>query len=133
MIYIFFALFFVIELVDAWQSRSIRKLVGKYMLWFWLSIFITFVIVTRRLLIPEESVRYVIIDLICSMLGTFSFAVYMLLRGTLTVFRLSREGEQHPTCLAIKKWGQRPFWLCFFVAVMTLFSYSGRLYALLVF
>lgn len=131
MAYIFFSLFFVVELVAAWQLRSFKRLVDKNMLWFWLSIFFSFVVMTRGIVIPEDSIRFMIIGLTCSMFGTFSFTVYVIFRGIPTVFRISREGEQHPTCLTLNKLTQHPLWVYFAIAVMTLLSYSERLYNLL--
>lgn len=122
----------LVESVNAWRLKSIRNFVGKYTLCFWLSAFLIVMstICQRAISEPEGSVFLMVVSLTLGMLGTFFLTVYLLFRGMLVLFKISGEGEQHPTCLTIKRLIQRPLLAYCLIVGLTLLCYVGPIYSI---
>ena len=117
MVYFFYIFFFVIELLNSWRSRSWRRLVDRPVFWLWLSVSLSIIIVICRIAMPKDSVFYMVGSLGFSMLGAFSLTAYIISRGLLILFKISGEGEQHPTCLTIRKLMRHPVLVYFLIFV----------------
>ena len=131
-----YGFFILIELFNAWRSRSnrvLRVLIDKDMIWFWLSVSFFLTSIFYQIAIRDDSVFSMIVTCVLNFSFTFPLLAYLLFRGTLVVFNVSGEGNQHPTCLAIRKLTQRKLLTYCLLFGMTLFSHAGYIYVMLVF
>ena len=127
-----YGLFILIELFNAWRSRSNRVLIDKYMIWFWLSVSFFLTSIFYQIAIRDDSVFSMIVTFVLSFSITFSLLAYLLFRGILVMFNVSGEGNQHPTCLAIRKLTQRKLLTYCFISGITLFTHAGYIFVILV-
>ena len=127
-----YGLFILIELFNAWRSRSYRGLIDKYMIWFWLSVSFFLTNIFYEIAIRDDTVFSMIVMLVLSLSTTFSLLAYLLFRGMLVMFNISGEGNQHSTCLAIRKLTQRKLLTYCFIFGITLFAHAGYIFAKLV-
>jgi len=128
--YVFYGFFIVVELVNCWRDKSIKKLFTGRILWFWFAVCFTFVNSFSSKVILS-SMNSIIVRVILDILATFTLAVYGVSRGIPLVYIISGKGDQNPTCLTIKRMLERPLLFYLFVAFLTLLSNAVEIYGIL--
>lgn len=129
---IFYSLLLSLEVMNAWRSRAIKAFLDKYMICYWLSIvFCIALYVSRWFFSESESLLLMMTTELCfSLLSSFFIVVYVLFRGVFIFYRLSREGDQHPTCLAFKKFAKKPKIVFLVIVVYLLLLHAGHIFGL---
>lgn len=129
---IFYSLILSLEVMNAWRSRAIKAFLDKCMICYWLSIvFCIALYVSRWFFSESESPLLMMTTELCfSLLSSFFIVVYILFRGVFIFYRLSREGDQHPTCLVFKKFAKKPKIVFSVIVVYLLLLHAGHIFGL---
>jgi hypothetical protein len=127
----FIVVFFYAEMVNAKKLNIplLSTLRNKYMLLLLAStaLFIVLFICEKM---PWEDAFPMLAAVVSSLFAGYFLSVYILFRGLLLVFKVSREGEEHPTCQSIRKLIKRPWVAYSFLFVCSVIAHAGPIYGL---
>jgi hypothetical protein len=126
-----YALIIFMEIVYACHLKSIGSFRNKYLLWFWLSLFLLLVNIVYQTVTLDDSVLSAIISLALSIFITFSLGIYLLFRGMLVLFRILGETEKGRTYLTIEKLKEHSLLTSCCLAFLVLLSHIGRAYVVI--
>ena len=131
----FVVIFFYAEMVNAKKLNIplLSTFRNKYMLLLLASTALFIVSFICEKMLWEDGFLMLLATVVSGFFASYFLSVYMLFRGLLLVFKISGEGEEHPTCQQIRKIIQHPFLTLTILFLMVLFVSMGAIYCLWVY
>lgn len=125
--------FFLVELINGWRLKSTGEFLNKFTVCYFSSLVFIILAFALEFLLPEDLFFPYMLNYFFSFAGFFLLTVYILFRGVFVLFKVSGEGENHPTCVTIRKFIQRPRRAYVMISVALLLAYSPHIFALLIY